>query len=121
VILVTLVGAAAVGYGAGALSPAAATPSRLVITQSASGKTITLNRTTRGVLRLSRKWVWSQPKVHGSAVALSPVDYETDPGFKEWAITRRSAGTVRIVSSGQPNCSGCSRHARSFNVKLKVR
>jgi hypothetical protein len=122
VILVTLIAIAVAGCGSGGFSPAAAAPSsRLVITESAGGKTFALKRTTRAVLRLGRKWVWTQPKVHGSAVVLSPVDYESDPGFKEWAITRRSTGTARITASGQPNCNGCTRHARSFSVKLKVR
>jgi hypothetical protein len=120
VILLVLVAIGAAGAGAG--SPAGAAPSStLSINERDSGKTFTLRRTTSAALRLSGKWVWNQPKVRGRAVVLSPVDYRSDPGFKEWEITRRAAGTVKITAYGRPNCGGCSRRARFFRVTLKVR
>jgi hypothetical protein len=122
VILITLVAVAAVGYGVGQRSPAEAGQSApRVITESHSGKTFTLKRTSRSELHLSNKWNWTQPKVRGGAVVLGPINYESDPGFKAWQITRRSAGTARITAYGRPNCDGCYRSARSFKLKLDVR
>ena len=73
------------------------------------------------MLRLCNKWNWTPPKVRGGTVVLSRINYEIDPGFKAWQITRRAAGTAKITASGQPNCDGCSRAARSFRLKLNVR
>ncbi len=120
-ILVVLLASGAAGVG-GAGGPAgAAQSSSLSINERDTGKTFTLKRTTSAALRLSGKWVWTQPKVRGGAVVLSAVDYRSDPGFKEWEITRRAAGTAKITAYGRPNCKGCSRRARSFRVTLKVR
>jgi len=110
-----------VAAGAFAAAGAAAPSSSLSISERDSGRTFTLKRTTTAALRLSGKWIWTQPKVRGGAVVLSAVDYRSDPGFKEWQITRRAAGTARITAYGRPNCKGCARRARSFSVKLKVR
>jgi hypothetical protein len=122
VILVTLLVVVVVGYAVSQRSPAAAGQSApRVITESHSGKTFTLKRSSHSVLRLSTKWNWTQPKVRGSAVVLGRINYESDPGFKAWQITRRSAGTAKITAYGRPNCDGCSRSARSFRLKLNVR
>ncbi len=126
-IYVTLLAAVAAGVygvsqrGSAGSAGSAQAATRLVITESASGKTFTLKRTSSAVLRLGRKWVWTQPKVRGRAVVLSATDYESDPGFREWLISRRFAGTARITARGRPNCDGCTRRARSFAVTLKVR
>jgi predicted secreted protein len=122
VILVTLLAVAVVGYGVGQRSPAEAGQSApRVITESHSGRTFTLKRSSNSVLRLSNKWNWTQPKVRGATVVLTRISYESDPGFKAWQITRRSAGTAKITAYGRPNCDGCSRSARSFSLKLNVR
>ena len=73
------------------------------------------------MLRLGTKWNWTQPKVRGAGVVLTRINYESDPGFKAWQITRRAAGTAKITAYGRPNCDGCSRAARSFKLKLDVR
>ena len=112
------IGAAGVGAGSGGPAGAA---SSLSINERDTGKTFTLKRTTNAALRLSGKWLWTQPNVRGGAVVLSAVKYRSDPGFKEWEITRRAAGTAKITAYGRPNCDGCSRRARSFRVTLKVR
>jgi hypothetical protein len=122
VILITLLAVAVVGYGVGQRSPAEAGQSApRVITESHSGKTFTLKRTSNSVLRLSNKWNWTQPKARGGTVTLTPINYESDPGFKAWQITRRAAGVAKITAYGQPNCGGCMRAARSFKLKLNVR
>jgi predicted secreted protein len=122
VSLVTLLAVVVVGYDVGRRSPAAAGQSApSVITESHSGKTFSLKRGSHSVLRLSNTWNWTQPKVRGGTVALSRINYESDPGFKAWQITRRSAGAAKITAYGRPNCDGCSRSARSFSLKLNVR
>lgn len=119
---VTLLAVAVVGYGVGQRNSAVAGQSApRVITEGHSGKTFTLKRTSNSVLRLSNKWNWTQPKARGATVALTRINYESDPGFKAWRITRRAAGTAKITASGQPNCDGCARAARSFKLKLDVR
>jgi len=121
-ILAVLLAVGAAGVGAGISGSAgAAQPSSLSINERDTGRTFTLKRTTNAALRLSGEWLWTAPKVRGGAVVLSPVNYRRDPGFKEWEITRRAAGTARITAYGRPNCTGCARRARSFSVKLKVR
>lgn len=117
----TLVVLLAVGAVAAGGLAAAAQSSSLSINERDTGKTFTLKRTTSAALRLSGKWVWTEPKVRGRAVVLSPVDYRSDPGFKDWEITRRATGTAKITAYGRPNCDGCSRRARFFRVTLKVR
>lgn len=100
----------------------AATPKRTlpaVITESATGKTFTMRRTT-ATLRLGNRWIWTRPRVYGTAVTLGAIKYESNPGFKAWQITRRAAGTVRITAYGRPNCDGCATRARSFSVKLTL-
>jgi hypothetical protein len=121
VIVVTLL-AIGVSGGLSGLSSAGTAPTLpAVITESAGGKTFTMRRTTQAVLRLGHRWNWTQPRVRGTkAVVLTPVDYESDPGFKEWRIVRRRAGTSRITAYGRPNCGGCATRARSFSVKLTV-
>ena len=73
------------------------------------------------MLRLGTKCNWTQPKVRGASVVLTPINYESDPGFKAWQITRRAAGTAKITAYGRPNCDRCSRAARSVKLKLDVR
>ena len=121
-ILVTLLAVVVIGYAVGQRSAAeAGQAAPAVITESHSGKTFTLKRGSHPVLRLANKWNWTQPKVRGGTVVLSRISYESDPGFKAWQITRRSAGTAKITAYGRPNCDGCSRSARSFSLKLNVR
>ena len=118
-ILLVLLAIGAAGVGGGLAG--AAQSSSLSINERDTGKTFTLKRTTSAGLRLSGGWLWTQPKVRGRAVVLSPVNYRSDPGFMEWEITRRAAGTAKITAYGRPNCDGCSRRARFFRVTLKVR
>lgn len=124
-ILVTLLALGAAGLSllsdGSTAAPAKKPALPAVITQSDSGKTFTMRRTTRASsLRLSNKWIWTQPSVRGGAVTLTRVNYERDPGFKEWAIRRRAAGTATIKAYGRPNCDSCVMRPRSFSVKISV-
>lgn len=120
--VVTLLAVGGAGYAISQRSSAGAAQSApRVITERHGGKTFTLKRSASSVLRLGNKWNWPQPKVRGGTVVLYPVNYESDPGFKEWRITRRAAGTAKITAYGRANCDGCTRRARWFSVTLKVR
>ena len=89
-------------------------------TQAASGKTFHLAKGGSATLRLSNRWRWSEPKASTRAVVLTPVEYFVDPGFREWTIDARRAGSATIQSVGGPNCSTCALVTRSFRVTVVV-
>jgi hypothetical protein len=110
---------AALGLAA-VLAVVASSASRPPITQAASGKTFHLAKGGSATLRLSNRWRWSEPKASTRAVVLTPVEYFVDPGFREWTIDARRAGSATIQSVGKPNCSTCALVTRSFRVKVVV-
>jgi hypothetical protein len=70
------------------------------ITQADSGKAFSIPRGGEMVLRLSNRWVWSEPRSRSSAVDLLRVDYFVDPGFREWTIAARRRGRATITAMG---------------------
>ena len=100
------------------VTAAAAAPTQRPITQADSGRTFRVVRGGHATLRLSNRWVWSDPHVSTKAVELTPVEYFVDPGFREWRITARARGKATIRSAGKPNCPSCK--ARSFSVTIVV-
>jgi predicted secreted protein len=96
------------------LVPAAAGTTPRVITDRDSGKTFRVARGHELTLRLSNRHVWSGPRVRGSAVLLTPVNYFMDPGFQEWTIHARARGTVRISAAGSGGTS------RLFRIRVIV-
>ena len=98
----------------------AAAPARAPITQASSGKTFHLAKGQSATLRLSERWRWSEPSVSSRAVALTPVEYFIDPGFKEWTIKARRRGLATIRAYGRPNCSSCGLMTRRFRVTIVV-
>jgi predicted secreted protein len=105
---------------AAAPAVAAAPAGRAPITQASSGKTFHLARGQSATLRLSNRWWWSEPSVSSRAVALTPVEYFVDPGFREWTIRARRRGLATIRSYGRTNCSTCTLAARPFRVTIVV-
>ena len=108
---------------AGALGPvgvlaAAAAPAQRPITQADSGKTFLITRGGHRTLRLSNRWLWSDPRPSSKAVELTPVEYLVGPGFREWRIAARALGKATIRASGKPNCASCT--ARRFRVTIDV-
>jgi len=106
-------------------SPAASTsqPQLIVITEADSGKTFNLVTSSRVVLRLSNRFVWTVPRVDGVAVRLTPVSYFRDPGYQEWEISVIGVGRATITSSGTPNCvpgSTCPEGGVQFEIVLTV-
>jgi hypothetical protein len=80
-------------------APASAT-TQTVITERDSGKTFRVSRGHVRTLRLSTTYRWTEPRVKGGAVRLTPVYYFVDPGFLEWTIQARARGTARISAVG---------------------
>ena len=58
----------------------------------------------RTSLRLDGARSWSEPVVEGDAVALIPVDFESNPGYTQYDIAARVAGeaTITVDGDGQP-------------------
>jgi hypothetical protein len=103
--------AALVAVGA---SPAAESP----ITQASSGKVFRVTKGQTATLRLSNRWLWSEPRVSTTGIELTPVEFFRDPGFREWTIDAHKIGSATIRSVGRPKCSTCA--TRRFVVTLVV-
>lgn len=103
--------------------PGSTDPQVLVITEADIGKTFTLVPSTRAVLRLSNRYVWTPPQVDGTAVRLTATSYFRDPGYQEWQISITGQGEVSIRSSGTPNCapgSTCPEAGLQFAIRITV-
>jgi predicted secreted protein len=85
-----------------------------VITDRDSGKTFHVSRGHERTVRLSSRYVWTEPRVIGSAVRLIQVNYFVDPGFQEWTIRARARGTARISAVGD----GATR--KLFRIRVLV-
>lgn len=90
------------------------------ITQARAGRTFHVGRHGALTLRLSERWLWTEPRVSTAAVELTPVEYFRDPGFREWRVVARAPGRATIRSRGTPACSGCGDSPRSFAVMVVV-
>jgi opacity protein-like surface antigen len=103
-----------------ALAASASAANGSVLTERDSGKTFTVRRGHELTLRLSGRYVWSDPKVRGGSITLTPVSSFTDPGFQEWTITTRATGQATIGTHGDDQvCDGCA--ARRFHITVVVR
>ncbi|MEU8887868.1 hypothetical protein [Streptomyces sp. NPDC048442] len=77
-------------------SPAATPPVRLSLTQDDAGRTLALAVGGVAQLRLTGSARWADAVTDGPEVTLVPVDYESDPGFREWEVRAVRAGTVAV-------------------------
>jgi len=94
-------------------SSASATTPR-VITERDSGKTFRIAPGRERTLRLSGRYVWTEPRVTSAAVRLVQVNYFVDPGFQEWTIRARARGTARISAVGRGEAR------RLFRIRILV-
>jgi hypothetical protein len=90
------------------------------ITQARSGRTFHVAPNGSLTLRLSERWLWTEPRVSSAAVVLTPVEYFRDPGFREWRVVARAPGRATIHARGTPACGGCGDSARRFAVTVVV-
>ncbi|MFE7216137.1 hypothetical protein ACFY0A_28580 [Streptomyces sp. NPDC001698] len=77
-------------------------PAPAVLTQDDTGRAVTLRLGDTTQLRLSGRWREATPTVDGTAIVLVPVDYETDPGFRAWAIRAAGPGEAVLHTTGRP-------------------
>jgi hypothetical protein len=103
------------------LSAAAASATHPTITPARSGATFRFAKGDTAELRLPEPWDWTEPRVSSHAVALTPVLFFVDPGYREWVVTARARGTATIRSVGRPACSGCGLATRNLRVTIVVR
>ena len=93
----------------------------VLLTEDDSGASVALVQGERLAVRLGHDWVWSSPEVDGTAVAVAPVQYESDPGFTEWSVEATEPGSVRISIAGEPNCPDSAMcPTRTFAVDVIV-
>src|SRR5258708_27968293 len=107
-LLLVLAALLLAGCGAVASRPGGAAPSpspAVVLTEKDGGSTVQLTTGTQARLQLTNRYRWSDPRVTGGAVTLSPVAHAQDPGYREWAISIRGPGNATITAAGSPVCS----------------
>ncbi|HEY6416994.1 MAG TPA: hypothetical protein VIX41_12165 [Acidimicrobiales bacterium] len=108
--------------GTGEPGPPPSAPPTM-ITETDSGRTLTLAPGSETSLRLSGEYEWSEPTVRGDAVQLTRVDYFQDPGFSEWIVRAVRPGTATIAARGTPDCAGqagCPDTPLRFRVEITV-
>jgi hypothetical protein len=104
------------------LASVAVAGSPRVITQAQSGRTYHIGKGGDLTLRLSEKWVWTEPSRSPRGILeLTPVEYFVDPGFREWTITGRLRGTAVLRASGAPPCTNCGVARRLLRITIVVR
>ena len=91
-----------------AVAVAAVAAPRPAITQVQSGKSFRIAKSGHATLRLSSRWVWTDPRLSSRVIELTPVEYFVDPGYREWVVDARGHGTATIRSVGRPACTGCT-------------
>lgn len=84
-----------------AAAPASPSAAPAALTQDDTGRTFTLPLGDTTQLRLSGRWRAATPLVDGTAIALVPVDFESDPGFRAWDIRAVGPGVAVLHTSGQ--------------------
>ena len=87
-------------------------PAPAIVTQAQSGRTYRLASGREVSLRLSGRWGWTEPRVSGPGLELTPVMYFRDPGYSEWRVQATARGTYTIRTVGTP--------ARRFVVTIRV-
>lgn len=88
------------------------------LTEADTGRTFALRVGDTVRLRLSGKWRWSTPALdgvtaEGPSLGLVPVEYESDPGYREWEIRALRPGTTTVRSTGLPG-------ARTLEITFRV-
>jgi predicted secreted protein len=115
-----IVPAAVLALAAALAAGGAAAASRPPLTQASSGKTIHLRKGAGATLRLSNRWLWSEPSASTKAVRLTPVEYFVDPGFREWTIHAHRKGRATIRAVGRPTSPNNTGATRRFHVMIVV-
>ena len=93
---------------------------KLIITQKDFGQLITLNKSQEVFLRLSNEYIWLEPKPKTTGeITLVKINYDVDPGFREWQITYTTPSTATIESNITTGTLGTDAEITKFFVTLK--
>ncbi|HET7128992.1 MAG TPA: hypothetical protein VFJ93_07955 [Gaiellaceae bacterium] len=108
------------------LSYAQQTATPRVVTLRDSGKTLTVRKGAELQLHLTERYRWLSPRVRGSAVRLTRIEFIRDPGYRAWSIAARARGTAVVTATGYGESAGrrcdpgpCAPHL--FRVTFAVR
>jgi hypothetical protein len=109
-----------------AVSCADATSTPRVVTLRDSGKTLTVRKGAQLQLHLTERIRWLPPRIRGSSVRLTRIEFIRDPGYRAWSIAARARGTAVVTAVGygesmQKSCDPgpCAPHL--FRVTFVVR
>jgi hypothetical protein len=120
----------ALGTVCGATALAATNPATTTkdpaITTKDNGKTFTARMGGTLTLRLPGQARWLNPRVTGSAIRLTQVNFLRDPGYRQWSVAALQPGTARIsvvryAESGTRRCDPGPCAPRLFRVTVLVR
>lgn len=96
-----------------------------VLTLRNSGARFTLHKGAQVQLHLTERYRWLEPRVHGRAVRLVPIEFFRDPGYLAWTVTARARGKAIVTAAGYGfGTRGCDPGmcaARLFRVTFVVR
>ena len=106
-----LIGVAAIALAAASCGAVPAAPATSggtpgpVLTEADSGRTVSLPAGGRATLRLSDRHVWSEPRISGGAIRLTPAAPAAGSGQREWEISASGRGSATITAEGRPACT----------------
>ena len=94
---------------------------KLIITEKDFGQFFAISNGQQVFLRLSNKYSWieSEPKTTG-AITLIRVNYENDPGYREWQVNYTTSSTATIESNIQTGTLGTDAEITRFFINLKI-
>jgi len=102
---------------------AATTPK--VVTLRDSGKTLVVRKGAELQLRLTERYRWLAPRVRGTAVRLTRIEFIRDPGYRAWSVTARARGKAVVTAVGYgestQSCDPGPCSPRLFRVTFLVR
>jgi hypothetical protein len=91
---------AAVAAALVAVSCAQATSTPRLVTLRDSGKTLRVRKGAELQLRLPERLRWLPPRVRGTSVRLTRIEFIRDPGYLAWSVAARTHGTAVVTAVG---------------------
>ena len=117
---------AAVAASLAFLSIAEAATAPKIVTLRNNGQKLTVHKGSRLQLRLPERYRWLAPRVRGTSVRVTRIEFFRDPGYVAWSVAARARGTavVSTVAYGRSDGRTCDPGicaARLFRVTFVVR
>ena len=108
------------------ISSAQATGTPQIVRLRDSGKTLIVRDGAELQLRLTERYRWLAPRVDGTSVSLTRIDFIRDPGYRAWSVAARTSGKTVVTAVGYRDRAGrtcdpgpCAPHL--FRVTFVVR